>query len=40
LEDKIKKIQKVTKENIVKASKKVKLNTVYLLRGGKKDEED
>lgn len=37
-EEKIKKINKVKKEDIIKLSKKIKLNTIFLMRGGNMDE--
>jgi predicted Zn-dependent peptidase len=40
LEEKVKKIKKVTKNDVIKISKKVKLNTIFLLHGGNKNEKD
>lgn len=40
LEERIKKIETVTKEMVMEFSKKVKLDTVYLLEGGSDDEDN
>ncbi len=40
LEEKTKEIEKVMKKDVIKISKKVKLNTIFLLHGGNKNEKD